>query len=414
MKVQIFEPYIGGHHTQYIASLLPALLRLQEDGHVSEIVVTISQNHYQSPSFAAQLAQYEPAVRFDAATELAPFKRSSAFHVSSMLYKAITRIRPDYFISTSANYGAFPVAIMNVLGAWSGKRNLISIGIVHHRNPASRPTLSQQLQDTMHRFSRNFSPWTELHVVNPLLYAALNGSGRNAEHRIKLLPDPVSRVMATPSNDARRFLHIPEDGWYIGHVGGIDARLALPELLAAFRAANLPLNHRLLLAGSLLARYRELISIDYGDLVRESRLVILDRFLPVDELHAAYSAIDVAAVPYYDNDYLSAKALNAMAAHRPLLGSNQGYTGMLIKRFHAGWSCDILDTTQLANTMTIASKESSHYVLSTAGQRLLDFHTAENYSNAILARLHARLKLPLPPLKTWDWVLRGSEKPASD
>ena len=66
MKVQIFEPFFGRHHTKYVRFLLEALARMRAAGSVDEVVVSITREHRDSEYFSDQLAAFESHVTFDA------------------------------------------------------------------------------------------------------------------------------------------------------------------------------------------------------------------------------------------------------------------------------------------------------------------------------------------------------------
>jgi hypothetical protein len=61
------------------------------------------------------------------------------------------------------------------------------------------------------------------------------------------------------------------DGRYLGHVGGLDARMALPELVIAFRAASTEPTDRLFIAEKLYSPYRKYVSDEYDDLIRSGK-----------------------------------------------------------------------------------------------------------------------------------------------
>ena len=63
-------------------------------------------------------------------------------------------------------------------------------------------------------------------------------------------------------------LLLDTEGRYLGLLGSLDRRKAVPELLAAFREAQLAPTDRLLLAGGLDPAYAALIAEHYNDLLR--------------------------------------------------------------------------------------------------------------------------------------------------
>jgi glycosyltransferase involved in cell wall biosynthesis len=211
---------------------------------------------------------------------------------------------------------------------------------------------------------------------------------------------PISKV------DARKRLLIPVEGTYVGQIGKSDQRKAIPEMLAAFRAAQLGPEQRLVLAGSLHPPYKTLIDARYADLLMQGRLILIDRYLRPDELHAANCAMDVVAVACY-TDELSGSLLAALAAERPVLAGHRGYTGMIIEKFDVGYAADIKNHAALTSTIQAAVRASAAFQFPSKARRLLRFHDPQNFADTLLRQLYARLDIPSPDLKTWDWALQG-------
>jgi glycosyltransferase involved in cell wall biosynthesis len=400
VTVQIFEPFAGRHHTKYVALLLPTLVGLRASGAIERIVVSTSKMHLESTYFADRLARFRPQVEFD---ELAgDYHNAPGDQVTSALLDSVERIRPNFVIATSANNGALSLAARTLLRSPFKDRGIVSAGVIHNGFSTPVTSLRDRVRDAAHRFSRHFAPWSELYVVNPLLYDAIvrrSGSSKG----LRLLPDPVEVRPPVDKATARTKLGIPVEGRYIGHVGQSDRRKAIPELLAAFRSANLPPSDRLLIMGNLHPPFKTLIEHSYTDLIAEQRLILIDRYLDADELHAANCASDVIAVTYYI-DELSSNLLAATAARRPVIAGRSGYTGMMIETFGVGWPCDIFDPSDFTRAVREAIVASPDYQLSPAAEKLLQYHDPQNYANALLAQLYDQVGLPPPPVKTWQWA----------
>jgi glycosyltransferase involved in cell wall biosynthesis len=397
--VQIFEPFAGRHHTKYIAFLLSTLVGLRAAGSIDRIVVSTAQMHLESSYFADRLAQFEREVTFDMLS--GDFHNASGALVTSALMDAVARIQPDFLISTSANNGALTLAIRSLFGSPFKARGIVSAGIIHNGFAVPQVDMKNRIRDLVHRFSRRFAPWSELHIVNPLLYEALCRS--DERNVLRLVPDPVEMRAPLDKRTARSMLGLPAEGRYIGYVGQSDGRKAIPELLAAFRTANLPTSDRLLILGRLHPPYKALIERDYADLVEHRRLIVSDRYLDNDELHAANCASDVVAVTYYI-DELSSNMLAATSAGRPVIARRHGYTGMMIERFGLGWACDVLDPADFTRVLGEAVAGSPPYKLSPAAEKLLQYHDPQNYANTVLASLYERIGTKPPATMTWEWT----------
>ena len=405
VTVQIFEPFAGRHHTKYVALLLPTLVGLRGAGAIDRIVVSTSQMHLDSTYFADRLARFRPEVEFDALA--GDFHNAPGDQVTSALLEAVERIRPSFVISTSANNGALSLAIRTLVRSPFKMHGIASAGVIHNGFSAPVTSFKDRVRDTAHRFSRHFAPWSELYVVNPLLYEAiLRRTGTTTG--LRLLPDPVEVRPPLDKATARTMLGLPVDGRYVGHVGQSDRRKAIPELLAAFRSAELPPTDRLLIMGKLHPPFKTLIERSYMDLIADQRLILIDRYLDADELHAANCASDVIAVTYYI-DELSSNLLAATAARRPVIASRFGYTGMMIETFGVGWPCDIFDPADFTRAVREAIAASPGYQLSPAAEKLLQYHQPQNYANALLAQLYDQIGLPPPPVKTWQWATEAPE-----
>jgi glycosyltransferase involved in cell wall biosynthesis len=401
--VHIFEPFAGRHHTKYVALLLPTLVRLRSAGAISRIVVSTSQMHLDSTYFADRLAQFHGEVEFDVLG--GDFHNVSGSHVTAALLDSVRRIRPTFVISTSANNGAFSLAQRSLYGSPFRAHGIVSAGVIHNGFAKPATGLKDRMRDAVHRFSRRFAPWSGLYVVNPILYGSLLRPGKT--RGLRLLPDPVEVLPALDKKTARERLGIPVDGRYVGHVGQSDDRKAVPELLAAFRDAGLQQTDRLLIAGIQHPPYRALIDREYGDLVEQQRLVVLDRYLDSDELHAANCASDVIAITYY-TDELSGNLLAATAARRPVIASLRGYTGMMIETFGVGWGCDIFDPPDFARGLREAVASGPGYELSPAAEELLRYHDPQNYANSLLALLYPAIGLTPPDVKPWQWTTQAT------
>lgn len=406
MKVHVFEPFAGWHHTKYVALLLPTLVRMRSAGLLSDVIVTTTTSHYQSEYFADLLSEFEPFVTFD----IIPATHHSlrGFQVSQLLVEAVRRIRPDCVIATSANNGLAPLAANAFFGSPISGHDMISVGVIHNGFAGPVRGIRNRLSDGIQRFGRRYSPWSELHVVNPLLYKTAVTQNRNRVHRVKLLPDPVLIPAKQSRRGARELLGIPLDGRYVGQIGKSDGRKAIPELLSAFRSAKLNSDDRLLIAGKLYEPYRDLIERDFAELLLANRIILIDRYLSEHELNAAYFAVDVAAVSYYIEE-LSGVMLAAIAAGRPVIASQTGYTGMIIRMFDVGWSVDIRNPTSFVAGIETALSESANYAPSDRAERLLAFHDPQNFVDTLLRSLYERLGLPTVQIKTWDWVINDSD-----
>jgi glycosyltransferase involved in cell wall biosynthesis len=289
------------------------------------------------------------------------------------------------------------------LGGLPGHRSG-EVGIHLGLRPAGSG-LGGALRDRFDEFKLATSGWLRLHIVNLLFYEHLQAMGGALARKSALLPHPVSPNPLS-KDEGRRILGLPQDGRLIGIAGAIDYRKAVPELLAAFRRATGRSSDRLLLAGPIAREYRRLLDSDYKDLIDSDRIIALDRFLDSRENLAAFAAMDVVCTPHPGSVALSGVLLQGLAAGRPILSSNLGWCESIVKRFRTGWTCDVRNADELTSAMRTALDECESYRPSEATQRLLAFHTPENFAASFLDGLRQFANLPASPARrSWPWVV---------
>ncbi|GAC1541900.1 MAG: hypothetical protein NVS2B17_19820 [Candidatus Velthaea sp.] len=409
MKIQIFEPYSGGHYTQYVAHLLPSLNSLLKQGLIQSVVFTTSEQHLSHPHFAEAIAPISAGIEIDAPFSIGAYGPHSGREIAELLHASVARNKPDVLISTSADYGAFLLALRGLVRRSYRFPSSKMIGVFHHGLTRPANGVRERVKDEVQRFARRHSPWSEIHVVNPLLYERVAREEQPRGRRFFSVPDPVAQAEEIDRHRAREWLRIPTLGRYIGHVGGMDGRMALPELVDAFRTATSSATDRLLLAGALYPPHQEFVANRCADLVQSGRLIVIDAFLTNEQMHTAMCALDVAAITYYKTEQLSAKLLKAVVTRRPVVTNSIGYTGMMVENFGVGWACDIGDRTALSETLARALDTSAEYEVSAQTERLIEYHEPENYANSVLASVYRKLNVTAPPIKDWDWVRAGGE-----
>ena len=416
MRIQVVEHYGGAHHSNYIEALVPALADLVRRGIAREAIVTTTERHVTELQKNSTLAEhYAEHVRLDPSLPESNPNPSlkDRSRICSNLIAAVERVNPCYLVSTSSDFESLFLGLRKILGRRTLPRGVTSVGIFHYGYAGTsglRPR--DQVKEWVYRFGRANADYSHSLFVNPMIYEALVPAGENRK-RMGLLPDPVPPPGPLEKSPARETLGLPSDGRLIGFVGVMDTRKAIPELIAAFIAATLKPNDRLLLAGRLDPSYRSLIEREHSELLREGRILLLDRHLSSEELAAGYAALDVAAVLQYRRPNLSANLLKAIAAQRPVLVDDFGYTGMMVKRFGVGRATDLTDRSALASTLRTVLDESATYAPTPRTKRLIEFHHPTNFAKTILGKLEGLLpSTDACEMKTWEWVCDAAAAPA--
>lgn len=407
MRVLIQEQQYGGHHFLYLAYILPRLLEV-----IDEAIVTLSPLGRESTEFATYLAPFSDRVDFQAILPAgdASLSLKSRFSMLECLRGAVERFRPDYVLVPT---GDGPSSAMGL--SWGAGRRGLPNGVpgevgIHYGYGAPGIGMKNRIKDRIYLQTQRLARWNKVHYVSVLNYEWVRSQGGSLARRAELLPHPVPAHPRLAREECRRRLGLPEGGRYIGLMGLLDPRKAIPELLAAFRSAAGP-EDRLILAGRLHESYARLIEAEYADLIEELRLIVLDRFLDEETSHLVFGALDVTCTPYPKFGPLSSVLLRGIAAGKPVLGNDFGWTRAMIRRFGFGWTCDIHDPIAFAGAVRRALEEGPSYRETEATRRLLEFHSPENFAECWLGGIREARGLPRSESrKTWEWVVEALDE----
>ena len=402
MRVLVYEQFHPGHYYHYLHFLLPALLEVTND-----VVVAITPEGRRSAEFAELLAPYAGRVTFE---PILPYGhdrviKNQKWGLHGDLRDAVRRTKPDYVLAPSADTQTTAMGLFRIAGLGGLPGHRPGEAGFHSGRGVAGPGLMQAGRDRLDELKLAASGWTRLHIVNLLFYEHLQVRGGLLARKSSLLPHPV-KPNTYSKTESRRVLGIPADGRVIGLAGLIDYRKAVAELLTAFRRATNRSTDRLLLAGPLARNHRQTIETSYRDLVDSGRVIVLDRFLAGDDLQRALAAMDVVCTPYPGFLALSSVLLEGLAAGRPVLSNNIGWCDAIVKRFGAGWTCDLHNPDAFAGAIRTALDECESYRHSEATLRLLAFHKPENFAASFLQGLRSFAGLPpSSELRSWSWVL---------
>ena len=403
MKVLLFEQWHGGHYTNYLNALLPELSGLSTQL-VMAVNVTMQRALRERPEWQANADVTFAPVLPDVSPSLRPADRYAA---TRNLLRCIHSVRPDFVILPSADAQTTGLAVLHSLGSRATRGAPPMEGTLHYGYGFSTTRLAEQVKELVYSQTYRRTPYASVNFVNFAYFEFARAKRLIEPSRMRLVGDPVPQPKRIGREAARRLLGLDPAGRYLGLFGMLDRRKAIPELLAAFKAAALPDSDRLVLGGRLDPAYAELLASGYGDLVRAGRIVVLDRYLSDRELECAYEALDVATIVYYNFPGLASLALKAVAAGTPVIAHDFGWLRALVRRFEVGETTNIHDTAKFAACLCQVLEAGPLYGQTEATRRLMQFHDEQNFVTRMTSGLRRVGGFPARESREWDWVLNA-------
>lgn len=403
MKVLLFEQWDGGHYANYLNALVPELARTSD-----RLVIALSEKMRHSPQ-AIQSWSLHRNVEFASTLQaIAPgLGMGDRFGAARNLLATLREVRPDFTLLPSADAQSTVSALIHGLGFDLRKRFGPIEGTLHYGYGDAAATSKERLKEALYTQTYKRLPFESVNFVNFAYYEYALKNRLVEPSRMRFVGDPVPQPPRIGRAAARRLLRLEGGGRYLGLLGSLDRRKAVPQLLSAFRAARLAGDDRLLLAGRLDPEYSRLIQTSYADLVRSGRLVVINRFLSDAELESGYEALDLATVVYDRFPGLASLALKAVAAGTPVIAHDFGWLRAAVRRFDIGILTDVFDNAAFASALKRAINLPPLDLENAPLKRLLHFHTEQNF----VAQMTSGVKLAggqAPgQIFDWDWVLQA-------
>ncbi|AFY71008.1 glycosyl transferase group 1 [Thalassoporum mexicanum PCC 7367] len=193
------------------------------------------------------------------------------------------------------------------------------------------------------------------------------------------LPDPVRAVAHTPAQmeQFRYQLAIEPQRTSFLLFGAIyDRRKGLPQILAALMELDAKKQAQicLVLAGQLFRSQKPDIDQLLNQLAQNTpvQLVIRDQYISEAEMKLFYASADVILAAYQKHVGMSGIVVEAAAAGRPLICSNYGLMGQIVRQYHLGITVDA--------TKPIAIAQAIEKYLTTPLEKLADRDQMQNYA----------------------------------
>jgi glycosyltransferase involved in cell wall biosynthesis len=208
------------------------------------------------------------------------------------------------------------------------------------------------------------------------------------------LPDPIEihPVESEAVNHLREQLAIEAGRKVFLLFGALDGRKGIYQLLAALSQVPLEVSQQicLILAGAPSAAERIVLQ-QQVDAVRQSHQVqIIERyeFLPEADIPVYFQLADVVLALYQRHVGMSGILLWAAAAQKPILSSNYGLMGEMVRAYQLGLAIDSTQPEAIAQGLTQLLSQPLEQVGDRAAmQRFAEQNAAENFAQIIFSQI---------------------------
>jgi glycosyltransferase involved in cell wall biosynthesis len=363
----LFDLALGGHHGNYIQYLiddacqqpvvstidivvLPQFLEMHRDT-VAAIAI------YHQPTInIVPIAAEEVAALGDRSSGLSRLQRN--FREWQIFCKYARNLQTTHALMMYLDTCELPLAVgMQSPCPFSGIyfRPTFHYGIFANYHPDFKERLKQwRNRFTLDRILAHPQLQT-VFCLDPFAVEALTADGDRA--KIVPLADPVRSSPSTSLDLAtyRTQLGIETDRRVFLLFGALDGRKGIYQLLEAIELLPPALSQQmcLLLVGKTNAAERVNIEQKIAALRQNAPIQIIEcyDFIPEDEVIAYFQLADVVLAPYQRHIGMSGILLLAAAAGKPVLSTDYGLMGELVRRYRLGLAVDATQPPELMQAL---------------------------------------------------------------
>jgi glycosyltransferase involved in cell wall biosynthesis len=377
MRVLIIEQrYDGGHYLNYVQYLVQAFAPLG-----CEVVVAVPKAAAESAQFKVYLSPHQSVFRLefipprDYVTSIWRTIKTDA-HIFRDL---IDRVKPDAVYLPTGDGTAESLGLSRLALRRSGLSR-VHCEVLLMRMPLAYGMSDKRRPPFFTKMALRAMPFDVVHYIDPVVFDwVLSEVGGKAARRARFIADPIEPLLLPTRSKACAALRLPEHKKLIMSIGVQDHRKGVDYLIRACARWRPAEPASVVLAGKMSPPIRKMVTEEYGHLVGDGRLIVVDRYLSKEDFGACFAAGDLIAAPYRPHPQPSGIVLHATAAGKMVLAANNGWFAYIVPRFSLGRLCDPQDPEILAAMLNAALHEAEAHRVSAAAKQLMEFHRPENF-----------------------------------
>ncbi|WP_197985731.1 glycosyltransferase [Leptolyngbya sp. Cla-17] len=375
-RIIVFDLSVLGHHASYIKHLLRYWIDLQAPG---ELIFIVSPKFLQAHSDVVQLASesHVEGIQFIAITEEEEETLNSRKTKFDRAFRNLREwnLLQKYAESIAATHCLLMYLDTCELPLLIGAKLPCSFSGIYFRPTFHYSDLSQFVPSWKERMQQvreklfitrtlHHPKLQTLFCLDPFAVECLNSGSKKAI--AVSLPDPVEPIVISNSEleNFRSQLNIQPDRQVFLLFGSFEAeRKGIYQLLDALALLPASVCQKIciLLVGNANVEEQARIQVRIDHLCQHQPVQIETRFefIPDPDVEKYFLVTDVALAIYQRHVGMSGILLLAAAAQKPVLSSNYGLMGELVKRHHLGLTVDSTAPEEIATGLTQFLSESS-------------------------------------------------------
>jgi glycosyltransferase involved in cell wall biosynthesis len=393
MKLLIVEPEATGHHMALYTRLIVEAAR-RRGWHLHLLTTKEAIVH---PSFLLVEAAAEgeltvhlmPTVQQAQSTDSMSLLASqlARFRAISKGFRALpSDVQPDFIYVVNLDHCD---KIISLLGSPFGNFMFsgMMMGLNYHRlkmgiGPAGR---SDRLYAWLFRRLLKLPTIRKVAVIDEVFIEYAGRAECSGYSKLHFVPDPGELRGHETRDQARATLGILRDRFIILVYGSLTLRKGIRELLNTLVLEKIPLVS-VLLVGTLDENIKELLrEPDVQTLIKNDQLHIHAGFHDSQQEYRVFRAVDAVWVGYVGNFFGSSGVFyQAGSLGLPVLASENGLLGWLVKRYRNGICFDPGDTAAVATAISsLFMNPQLRTHLGENGRCLSQLHTGELFGDAV-------------------------------
>ena len=391
MRVLLFEPKFVGHFLGFAAVTARAFAEL--GCHVTMLLPSKAQGTDQAKIKLVDLPE-NVDVRFSIDVPKLYQKWTNAKFETDALGIALDDVPTDHLVLPSGDFLLSGLMLKRNLR--QRLRRLGGVDLVLHNCQQVYPDLGvkQRCRCLWDRLAVSLARGIRLHTVDPFATSPMAVSQMALfGNPVHPLPHFVDVPADPPSQEAARAaLHLPTQGKMLGSIGDLGRRKGTELLIESFVRSQPPSGSHLVLYGLLSGPAKQVLA-EHQKMIDQGQIVCHDRFVNDSDFYQFFRAMDAIWAGFPRQVGIASTQLCAAVAGRPVISSNYGGVGWLTNEYGLGRAFPGT-ITQMSDAISWFQQTDRWRPDPQGLERLLSYHTTENFNYHITAKVRQRLSAP--------------------